>query len=140
MECDDPFTGIWTFNPERSRLSSPPPRAWTQQIAATPATIEVRETIVRADGSTTELSVSARFDGAAYAVAGSAAVDNIACTRPQSSRIRGTGKKRGGVALSETATVSADGRTLPLDYVVQLEPEKTASGHAVFEKQFRCGA
>ena len=112
----DPFTGTWIFSAERSRLSTPPPRSWAQQIDATSEEVRVREEIIRADGSQTAVTVQARFDGEEYPVSGSPAADTIAYIRASRNRIAGTGKKGGSVSLQETVVAAPEGGTLTLTY------------------------
>ena len=131
---DDPFTGTWNFNATRSRLSTPLPRKWVQTIVATKDELVVRESIVRSDGSKSEVSVSARFDGSDYPIYGFPLADFMAYTRTGNSAFAGTGKKDGVVVLSETVTISPDGRFLNLVYSVQNGASPVARGLAVFDR------
>jgi len=133
-EQEDPFTGAWRFNPQRSTLSTPPPQSWVQQIIATPDEVHVQETIVRSDGSQTVVEVMANFDGADYPVTGSPAADTIAYRRVSSNSISGTGRKNGVITLMETVTVAPESNTLTLSYSIHSGAHVTASGIAVFER------
>jgi hypothetical protein len=133
-EQDDPFTGTWKFNPERSTLSTPPPQSWVQQIIATSDEVHVQETKTRLDGSQTVVEVMARFDGSDYPVTGSPAADTIAYRRVGNNSISGTGKKDGVITLMETVTVTPERNTLTLSYSVHSEAHVVASGIAVFER------
>jgi len=133
-EQDDPFTGTWRFNPERSTLSAPPPQSWVQQIIATSDEVHVQETIIRLDGSQTVVEAMARFDGGDYPVAGSPAADTIAYRRVNDNRISGTGKKDGVPTLMETVVVTPESHILTLSYSVHGEGHVVASGIAVFER------
>jgi len=133
-EQDDPFTGTWSFHPERSTLSTPPPQSWVQQIIATGDEVHVQETIIRPDGSQTVVEVMARFDASDYPVTGSPAADTIAYRRVSSHSISGTGKQNGVITLMETVTVTPDSHTLTLSYSIHSEAHVVASGIAVFEK------
>jgi hypothetical protein len=133
-EPDDPFTGTWRFNPERSTLSTPPPQSWVQQIIATSDEVHVHEIIIRPDGSQTIVEVMASFDGSAYPVTGSPAADSIVYRRVSSNSISGTGKKNGAVTLMETVTVTPESRTLTLSYSIHSGAHVVAHGIAVFEK------
>jgi hypothetical protein len=132
-EQDDPFTGTWRFNPERSTLSTPSPQSWVQEIIATPDEVHVQETIVR-DGPQTVVEVMASFDAADYPVTGSPAADTIAYRRAGSHSISGTGKKDGVITLMETVTVSPERNTLTLSYSIHSGGHVAAHGIAVFEK------
>ncbi|HEY3835232.1 MAG TPA: hypothetical protein VGL72_01610 [Bryobacteraceae bacterium] len=131
----DPFTGTWNFNTKRSRLSTPLPRKWVQLIVATPEELVVRESIVRFDGSKSEVSVSARFDGSDYPIYGFPLADFMAYTRTGDSTIVGTGRKNGVVVLSETVSLSPDGRFLSLVYSVQNAASPVSRGLAVFDRE-----
>jgi len=133
---NDPFTGTWNFSPKRSKLDTPLPRTWVQEIVATPDEIVVREDIVRSNGISSNVRIWARFDGTDYPVSGMPLVESMAYRRLDSHRISGIGKKNGIVALTETVTVGADGNVLTLIYTVQPGPSSpvVARGIAVFEK------
>jgi hypothetical protein len=89
----DPFTGSWRFSAGQSTLSTPAPAIWTQEIKVEDTNLSVLETIVRADGNKTILTIKASFDGADYPVEGSPIFDVIAYERPAIDTILGTGKK-----------------------------------------------
>ena len=132
-EQDDPFTGTWQFNAELSTLSTQSPQSWVQRIVATPG-VQVRENILRTDGSETVVSLRAKFDGRDYLVHGSPAADTIAYRRIDRNSISGTGKKNGVVALTEIVTVAPESHTLTLIYSIQHGSQVVANGIAVFER------
>jgi hypothetical protein len=109
---DDPFTGEWTFNAERSDLSSPAPKKWLQQILATPDEVHVREEITNLDGSLRVVWVKAEFDGMDYPVTGSPVADVIAYTLLDDNNISGIAKKNDGFSLRETLSAAPSGETL----------------------------
>ena len=89
----DPFTGVWTFRAEQSKLSTPPRQRWVARIDVCGDGVQVREEIASADGSQTTLTVEARFDGQYYPFSGSPVADTIAYTRIDAYTISGIGKK-----------------------------------------------
>jgi len=93
MRAMSPFTGTWQFRANLSELSAETPRSWTQQIAATSDELNVREEIVRSDGSPIVSTARAMFDGHEYPVSGSSAAGTMAYTRVDIHRISGTGRK-----------------------------------------------
>ncbi len=95
----------------------------------------VHENIVRADGTKSLVRVWARFDGSDYPVTGYPLADVMAYRRLNSHCFSGTGKKNGVVALTETVTVTPDGKSLTLIYSVQMGASQVYRGVAVFEKQ-----
>jgi hypothetical protein len=134
-EQSDPFTGTWRFDAQRSRLDTPLPQTWVQQIVVTRDEIVVHENIVRSNGAKSAVRVWARFDGSDYPISGLPMADSIAYTRVNSHSISGTGKKDGVVSLTETVTVAPDGARLTLIYSIQTGASQVARGIAVFEKQ-----
>jgi hypothetical protein len=130
----DPFTGIWRFDPRLSKLTTPSPRSWVQEILSNADEVEVRERIVRSDGSETVVSLRAKFDGKDHQVEGSPAADTIAYTRIDRNTISGTGKKNGIVSLTEIVTAAPENGALTLTYSIHAGPKVIASGIAVFEK------
>ena len=98
-------------------------------------TISVTEEIAGADGRTLTVTVDALFNGRDYDVTGSPLADVIAYTRPNRFRIDGVAKKDGRVVLTESVTVSEDGRALTMGYVTRLPDGRDATSIAVFKRQ-----
>jgi hypothetical protein len=133
----DPFNGFWTLVPEESKLAGPMPRRWTEMLDVGADTISVKEEISGADGRTLIVTVDASFDGRDYDVTGSPLADVIAYTRPGRFRIDGVAKKDGRVVLTESVTVSEDGRSLTMGYVTRLPDGRDVASIAVFKRQLR---
>jgi hypothetical protein len=131
----DPFSGFWTLVPEDSRLAGPTPRRWTETLDVDEDTISVREEIASADGRTLTVTVEASFDGRDYTVTGSPLADVIAYTRQGRYRIDAVAKKDGRVVLTESVTVSEDGRALTMGYVMRLPDGRDVASVAVFKRQ-----
>jgi hypothetical protein len=131
----DPFSGFWTLVPGESKLAGPMPRRWTETLDVGEQTISVKEEIAGADGRTLIVTVDGAFDGRDYHVNGSPLADVIAYTRPGLHRIDGVAKKDGRVVLTESVTVSEDGRTLTMGYVVRLPDGRDVTSVAVFKRQ-----
>ena len=129
----EPFHGTWRFNPQLSKMCTPAPHSWIQEISAGPDQVAVREEIIRPDGTEIVLRVQARFDGADYPVEGSPAVDTIAYTRTDRHAICGIGKKNGRISLTETVLADPEQRTLTLIYNYLLGERTVAHGVAVFQ-------
>ena len=135
MSADtEPFHGTWRFDPELSKMCTPAPHSWIQEISAGPDEVAVREEIIRPDGTAIVLRVQARFDGADYPVEGSPTVDTIAYTRTDRHAICGIGKKDGRVSLTETVLADPEERTLTLIYNYLLGERAVAHGVAVFQE------
>jgi hypothetical protein len=131
----DPFSGFWTLVPGESKLAGPMPRRWTETLDVGDETISVKEEITGADGRTLVVTVDGAFDGRDSRVNGSPLADVIAYTRPGSHRIDGVAKKDGRVVLTESITVSEDGRTLTMGYVTRLPDGRDVTSVAVFKRQ-----
>jgi len=132
---EDPFSGFWTLVPEDSKLTGPVPRKWTETLDVGGERIRVREEIDSADGQTLTVTVDAAFDGREYKVSGSPLADVIAYTRPERNRIDGVAKKAGRVVLTESVTVSQDGRALTMGYVMRLPDGRDVTSVAVFKRR-----
>ena len=131
----DPFSGFWTLVPGESKLAGPMPRRWTETLDVAEETISVKEEIAGADGRTLVVTVDGAFDGHDYRVNGSPLADVIAYARPGPHRIDGVAKKDGRVVLTESVTVSEDGRTLTMGYVMRLPDGRDVASVAVFKRQ-----
>jgi len=131
----DPFSGTWKLNPSKSKLPLPMPRSQTVHIKAGSRSIRIREEVVEEDGKRLTVTVKARFDGKDYAVAGSPFADAVAYQRVDSHTLKGTVKKAGKVVTSETATISADGKTLTGSYSGIDATGKQVDAVAVLERR-----
>ena len=119
---NDPFSGAWKLNTIKSTTVVPTPTA--VRIKADNKTISFSEQ--EADGGTT--TAEAKFDGKDYPVRGSSVADAAAYRRVGPRTIKSTVKQRGQILLTETMTVSDDGKTLTVGFT-------QFSGTAVFDKQ-----
>ena len=130
----DPFTGRWTFIPDRSKTSGPPPTVWTHDIQASADRFVVRETMTSAGGQAIEIAIDAKFDGREYPVVGSPFLDAIEYLRPSRHRIEARGVRNGRTLLNETATVSADGQELTINFDIRARDGVVVSTVAVFAR------
>jgi hypothetical protein len=131
----DPFTGAWTLNLLESKLPPPLPRSQIVHIKANRTGIHVREEIVNEDGQPMTVTVKAKFDGKDYPASGSPFADSVTYQRIDSHTLKGVVKKAGKVVTTETATVSADGRTLTGAYTGTDATGKQVDAVAVFERK-----
>lgn len=134
MEAQDPFTGEWVYQLERSTSTGPNVERWIQRIEVTGDEVRVREEVIVATGQRANVSLQAKFDGRDYPVTGSSLSDAIAYTRLGPREIVGTGKKNGGVTLRETITAEADGQTLTLAFAIFSGEREIMIGVAVFAR------
>jgi hypothetical protein len=118
----DPFTGVWKLNATKSTTSLPAPKA--VRIDVDKKQISYREEASNGEMVTT----SARFDGKDYPIKGSALADAASYERLGQRAIKSVVKDRGRILVTETMTVSKDGKTLTVVF-------SEFSGVAVFERQ-----
>ncbi|MGA2772533.1 MAG: hypothetical protein ABSG26_17115 [Bryobacteraceae bacterium] len=131
----DPFSGAWKLNPSKSKLPPPLPRSQTVRIKADSRSIRIREEVVDEKGKRLTVTVNARFDGKDYPVTGTPFADAVAYQRLDSHTLKGTVKKAGKIVTSETATISADGKTLTGTYSGTDATGKHVDATAVLERQ-----
>ena len=134
---DDPFTGVWSFSPAKSRLAGSPPRSWNQEIQISADEIHVVEDVVLGDGSRMIVSVDGRLDGSDCAVRGSPVADTIAYRRLGPLRIAGIARRSGRVSFTETVTVSADRRVMTMTLSIAGPDGTSTSSVAVFDRRTR---
>ena len=111
---NDPFTGLWRLNVEKSDKLLPAPRE--VRINANKKTIRVHEDTVNQNGVRTTVTISANFSGKDYPVVGSPLADAAAYERIDSHTIKATVKKQHDVVVSEKLVVSEDGKTLTASF------------------------
>ena len=128
----DPFTARWQFDSALSRFTGPAPAEWTQDIEMTADGLRTRERMVGADGTVSEYSVEARFDGKEYPVTGSPLVETMSYTRPEPNRIDGVGSKAGTVVFREVAMT--DGQTLTMALAIRRPDGNEAEAIVVFRR------
>jgi hypothetical protein len=133
MEKQDAFTGMWVFNAERSKLSTPSPKRWVQRIEATAHKLDVVEEILSQDGSNSVVTIHAMFDGEDYPVVGSPVAD-VFSYRWDGRRIVGTAKKNGAISIRETVVAADDEPIMTLSYSIFVGTKEVAVGVAVFDR------
>jgi hypothetical protein len=107
------FDGTWKTNPD------------TLQVSGTPDAYEVSHGMYRCTSCVPQIKVKA--DGADQSVAGHEYYDSIAIRIVSNDAIEVTNKKGGKIVGTDTASVSADGKTLT-DHWVDYNGPKPASG------------
>jgi hypothetical protein len=117
----DPFSGVWKLNTTRSTTSVPVPKA--VRIKADKKGISFSE-----DENGDTVTTTAEFNGKDYPVRGSSFADAAAYQRLGQRTIKSTVKEQGQIVLTETMTVSEDGKTLTVGFT-------QFPGVAVFDKQ-----
>jgi hypothetical protein len=122
---DDPFSGLWTLNVEKSDTRLPAPQI--VRINAAGKAIQVREEEVNQNGARTTVTIAADFNGKDCPVIGSPLADTAAYERVDNHTIKTTVKKGGDVVVREKLVVSQDGKTLTASF-------EELTGVAVFDK------
>jgi hypothetical protein len=118
----DPFSGVWKLNTTKSTTSVPAPKG--VRIKADKKGINFSEEVE--DGET--VTTTAEFNGKDYPVKGSSLADAASYERLGQRTIKSTVKQRGRTLLTETMTVSDDGKTLTVSFT-------QFPGIAVFDRE-----
>lgn len=106
---NDPFTGVWKLNQQKSDTSVPAPPS--VRIKADSQGISFTE-----EGGSGAVTVTAKFDGKDYPVKGSPVADSASYQRSGPRTIMSTVKEQGQTVLMETMTVSVDEKTLTVSF------------------------
>ena len=132
----DPATGTWKLNLAKSKYSpGPAPKSATITYEATADGIKRTGDSTDADGKTTSMAYTAKYDGKEYPVTGSDAFDAISIKRINERTSEGTLKKAGKVVSTARRVVSADGKTLTTTITGTNAKGEKVKNTAVYDKQ-----
>jgi hypothetical protein len=132
----DPAIGTWKLNVAKSKYSpGPAPKSATATYEENGDGIKRTGESVDADGKTTSMAYSARYDGKDYPVTGSDAFDAITLKRINDSTNQATLKKSGKVVTTARRTVSADGKMMTLTIAGTNAKGQKMKNTAIYEKQ-----
>jgi hypothetical protein len=133
--ADSPFSGTWTLNLSKSKMTPPLPQSDTAHVNADDNGIKLTDDSIDDKGQSMKVSYEAKFDGKDYPVTGHPLLDSIAYQRIDAHTLKGTGKKGGKVVAEYTVIVSGDGKTTTVSYTETDEQGKKFTGSAVYDKQ-----
>ena len=131
--------GTWKLNIAKSHFDpGPPPKSDDRVYEAWEGNgVKVTTTRVEADGTRTQATYSAHYDGKDYKYSGVASRDAIALTRIDANTVDSVVKKGGTVIQTNRSVISAGGKvwTLTSSPGVGLNGQKTNKSVMVFDKQ-----
>jgi hypothetical protein len=133
--ADDPFTGLWKLNLEKSKLPLPVPRNETVRIEADTENIRIVQEGVNDKGEPFKLTVSGGFDGKYYGVLDSPSVDTVWFRRLDSHTIFAKAMKSGTEIEAGTAVVAKNGKTVKISISITETNGKEIRAIAVLDKQ-----
>ena len=133
--ADDPFTGIWKLNLQKSKISSPVPLNYTIRIEADEKNIRITQEGIGVKGESFRFKVSGGFDRKDYGVLDSPAIDTVRFDRPDSHTIFGRALKSGNEVAAGTAVLSKDGKSIKISFSMTNPGGKEIKATAVLDRQ-----
>jgi hypothetical protein len=113
----DPWLGTWVLNVPKTRINpGPKPRSETRTYTATANGEYATYDMVEADGKRIQSHATYKFDGQDAKLVGDPNEDTMALTRTSPRSISAVVKKDGKVVRTATREVSADGKTLMVQF------------------------
>ena len=136
-QATDSQVGTWKLNVAKSTYSpGPAPKSATTVIEAAGAGTKVIVDQVTADGTTRHWEFTANYDGKDSPITGNNPdADMVARTRVNANTVQTVSKKGGKVTITQTSTVSADGKTRTVTMKGVNAAGQTVNNVAVYEKQ-----
>src|SRR5215475_1477484 len=135
MAADDPQTGTWKLNTEKSKYSGPAPKANTLTITVDEKSYKVHAEGTDAAGKPTMADFTAGFDGKDVAAKGIPYGDTVSVKRVDANTIEVTMKKGGNALVTVTSVISKDGKTRTSTFHGKDEAGKDVHNVAVYDKQ-----
>lgn len=135
LAADDASMGTWKLNEAKSKFSPGAPKNTTVVYEAAGDSVKVTVDGVGADGKPSHNEWTGKFDGKDYPVTGDSNADTRSYKRVDAHTLKLTNKKGDKVAMSGTATVSADGKTRTVVISGTDESGKKVTATAVYDKQ-----
>jgi hypothetical protein len=136
MAADDPQSGTWKLNAEKSKSDSGAvPKANTLTIMADAKTYKLHAEGVDAQGKPTMADFTAGFDGKDVAAKGLPFGDMVSLKRVDANTVEVTMKKGGQALVTVTSVVSKDGKTRTSTFHGKDEAGKDVHYVVVYDKQ-----
>jgi len=135
-DLPDPVFGTWKLNLEKSTFGGMP--KLTSQIRTYSRAAEgftLKMTTVSAEGKATTTQTTYKLDGKDHPSMGNPDFDSLAGTQIDANTAEFTLKKAGKPVGRIRRTVSKDGRTLMVNYVLTTADGVQTSALSVFDKQ-----
>ena len=134
-DAEDPFTGLWKLNFQKSKIPPPVPRSETLRIAADTKTISITLERITDKGEPVKVTVNGGFDAKYYGVLASPFVYTVWFRRLDSHPIIAKALKSGTEIETGTAVVSKNGKTLTVKFSIAQSEGQEIKARAVYDKQ-----
>jgi uncharacterized protein (DUF1778 family) len=117
IPADDRVLGTWVLVIEKSRFDpGPPPRSQTRTYQAHPDGVKATIRTVAANGNTTNIQYTAKYDSVEYPVLGSVDSDAITLKRIDEFTAEANLGHAGKVIGTAKRVISKDGKTMTISY------------------------
>src|SRR5262245_4209918 len=134
--ASDNEVGTWKLNTAKSKYDpGPAPKSATVKIEAQGDGIKYTSDGVDAEGKSTHVEFSGKYDGKDTPVTGSPTADTIALKRIDANTTEGVTKKAGKVVATVKVVISKDGKTRTVTGKGKNAQGQDTSFTAVYEKQ-----
>lgn len=134
-DTPDPVIGTWTLNIAKSTANIAMPKSETRTYAASGDGIALTWERVGADGKTSSVKTTFKYDGKDYPVTGSTDFDALNAKRIDASTIESTQKRMGKDVGTTRRSVSADGKALTLVSKLTTAKGQEVSTTMVYDRQ-----
>jgi hypothetical protein len=135
-QAADPVNGTWELNVAKSQFyPGPPPRSQTRTYESDGQTVKQTSKGVNAEGETTEVAYTAKYDGKDYPITGNPVADTISLKRIDDATTEATLKKDGKVVSTTTRVISKDGKELTFTTDGKNAKGEPVKNSLVFDKQ-----
>jgi hypothetical protein len=136
LRADDAIVGTWKLNVSKSKYEpGPAPKSATVKYEAADGGYKRSGDSIGADGKTTSMEYTAKYDGKDYPVSGSPLFDSIAVKKINDHTAEATMKKGGKPVLSAKREVSHDGKVMTIIMTGTNEKGEKIHNKAVYDKQ-----
>jgi hypothetical protein len=136
LRADDPIIGTWKLNVSKSKYEpGPVPKSGTVTYATSDGGIKRTGETIGADGKTTSMEYTAKYDGKDYPVTGSDLFDSIAVKKINEHTAEASLKKGGKVVRTAKREISHDGKVMTI-IITGVNPKgEKIHDKAVYDKQ-----
>jgi len=136
MAADDPFTGTWKRNMEKSaRRSGNPPKSITDKFDLQGNVLKRVQNIVGADGTARQNDLTSVLDGKDHPITDNANLDSYQANRIDSNTIVIVLKKGGNKVRTDRLVVSKDRKTMTITRNDKNDQGQDTIYLSIYEKQ-----
>ena len=134
-DTPDPVVGIWKLNTSKSTRNNLMFKSESRTYVAAEGGVALTWERVTADGKTSTVKSTYKYDGKDYPVTGSPDFDTISATRIDAHTIDSTQKRMGKDVGTTRRTISEDGKTLKLNQRFTTADGQQSSSVMVYDRQ-----